>query len=206
VVTSSQIAAEAAVGKPAVRAKFLQLWLTSFGRFDASAVPRLAQLVGEAEWRAVMDLSMLSWIPIELDVEIVDAVAQVLGKERFHAFTRSYVTEILPHAPLGALIDLGSKMIGLSPESFLRWWDKGWRAVYRDCGLVKGSVIDDRHGRIVYEKMPRACTQSEAFIDAVVSTAYAVFPWTGHQGNARVAALRPEEGYLELALEWSRKG
>jgi hypothetical protein len=145
---------------------------------------------------------MLSWVPIALDVEIVDAVAKVLGPVRFGEFTRAYVAEIMPRAPLGALIDLGTKMIGVSPESFLRWWDKGWNAVYREVGKVKGFVLDTSHGRVVYERMPRVCVESAAFVDAIVSTAYAVYTWTGRHGVVQVEALRPEEGYLELTLAW----
>lgn len=187
---------------PAVRAKFLQLWLASFERFEPSGAAKLTQLVGEQKRRAVADLSMLSWVPIALDVEMVDAVAEVLGPVRFGEFTRAYVGEIMPRAPLGALIDLGTKMIGVSPESFLRWWDKGWNAVYRDVGKVKGFVIDGAHGRVVYERMPRVCVESRAFVDAVVSTAYAVYTWTGRSGVVKVSELRADEGYLELALAW----
>jgi hypothetical protein len=194
--------AETALRAPAVRAKFLQLWLSSFERFAPDAVTQLCARVGDDKLRAIGELSMLSWVPIELDIEIVDAIAEVLGKERFHAFTLAYVAEIMPRPPLGALIDLGAKMLGLSPQSFLRWWDKGWKAVYRECGKVKGFVQDENHGSIVYEKMPRACIGSEAFIAAIVSTAQVVFAWNGQHGTVRVAAHRPEDGYLELALSW----
>lgn len=203
--TSGQIAKDAALGRPAVRAKFLQLWLSSFERTNPVSLARLDQIVGEEKRRAIMELSMLSWVPIELDIEIVDAVAQVLGKPQFREFTRAYVSEIMPRAPLGALIDLGTKMIGVSPESFLRWWDKGWRAVYRDCGTARGIVSDATHGRIIYEKLPRACVQSEAFVDAIVSTSYAVYAWTGQRGSARIATFIRDEGYLELKLEWGAR-
>lgn len=205
VATSSEIATEAALGRPAVRAKFLQLWLSSFERFDASAQPLLLAKIGRERFAQIMEVSMLHWVSIEIDVEIVDAIAQILGKERFHAFTHDYVTEILPRAPLGALVDLGMKMIGLSPESFLRWWDKGWRAVYRDCGSVKGVVTGERRGSIVYERLPRVCVESEAFVAAIISSALAVLPWTGHDGEAHVTALRADEGYLELSLAWCER-
>lgn len=204
--TSSEIAAQAARGGPAVRAKFLQLWLHSFERFDAPAAHKLSQLLGEPKRHAVFELSMLSWVPIEFDIEIVEAVAAVLGPVRFGEFTRAYVAEIMPRPPLGALIDLGTKMIGVSPESFLRWWDKGWNAVYRGCGKVKGTATEACHGRIVYEQMPRVCVESSAFVDAVVSTAYAVYAWTNCSGVVRVAALDTTRGYLELELAWHARG
>ena len=185
-----------------MRAKFPQLWLQSLERFDASAIHRLGPLVGEAKLRAVGQLSLLSWLPIELNIEIVEAVAEVLGPLRFAEFTRAYVAEIMPRPPLGALIDLGTKMIGVSPESFLRWWDKGWNAVYRGCGKVRGFVTDSTHGRVVYEKMPRVCIESSAFVDAVVSTAYAVYAWTNCNGVVRVAELDVARGQLTLELSW----
>lgn len=203
---SREIAAQAAHGGPAVRAKFLQLWLHSLERFDPAAAHGLGPLVGEPKLRAVFQLSMLSWVPIELDIEIVEAVAEILGPTRFTEFTRAYVAEIMPRPPLGALIDLGTKMIGVSPESFLRWWDKGWNAVYRGCGKVKGSVVDGAHGHVVYEQMPRACVESDAFVDAVVSTAYTVYAWTNRSGVVRVAARDVARGYLELELSWHARG
>jgi hypothetical protein len=204
--TLRQSGSEAALGRPAVRAKFLQLWLTSFAHTEQDALFRLDRIVGEERRRGIMGLSMLSWIPIELDVEIVDAVSEVLGQERFAAFTRAYVSDIMPRPPLGALIDLGTKMMGVSPESFLRWWDRGWRAVYRGCGVTKGIVSGDAKGSIIYEKLPQACAQSEAFVAAIVSSSYAPFAWTGHDGSVRITSWRPEDGYLELALSWRAKG
>jgi hypothetical protein len=54
--------------------------------------------------------------------------------------------------------------------------------------------------------MPRVCVESSAFVDAVVSTAYAVYAWTNCSGVVRVAALDVTRGYLELELAWHARG
>ena len=196
---------ETSLQPAAVRAKFLQLWLRFPERYDADAAARLAEMIGEEKRKAILDVSMLSWLPIELDVEVVDAVARVMGPRRFNELTRAFFAEIVPKPPLGALLDLGTKMIGLSPQSCLRWWDRGWGAVYRNCGKVRGAVTGEGSGRVSYERMPRVCVQSEAFLEAVLSSSYGVYALTGYHGTVRIAQLQRDEGYLELAFDWRAK-
>lgn len=202
---TSAARSEALPVRPAVRAKFLQLWLSFPERFEPTAGERLRALIGEDKRRAILDVSMLSWLPIELDVEVVDAVAKVMGPQRFSELTRAYFKEIMPRPPLGALLDLGTKIMGLSPPSFLRWWDKGWNAVYRGCGTAKGVALSEHSGRVTYRNLPRVCLQSEAFVEAILSSSYGVYAFTSYMGTVRIAALRKDDGYLELDFCWQGK-
>ena len=192
--------AAAAAGAPAVRAKFLQSWLSFPQRYGADAA-QLVEILSETRCAAIRAAHALVWLPMELDIEVVEAVAQVTGSQ-FGELTRAFFLEIMQRPPLGALFELGSRMMGLSPQSFLRWWDKGWGAVYRDCGKVVGQSQDDCRGLVLYRDMPRMCLGSDAFVEAVLGTAYGVYALTGVEGEVRIARRRPDQGELELALEW----
>jgi hypothetical protein len=195
----------ALAGQPAVRAKFLQQWLTFPEQYDPSVAERLSKLVSSEKRQAIHAAHALVWLPMELDIEVVDAVAQVMGARRFSELTRAFFLQIMLRPPLGALFELGSKLMGLSPEAFLRWWDKGWGAVYRNCGRVAGFVDGPSRGRVLYRNMPKVCLRSDAFVEAVVGTGYGVYKLTGVDGVVRISERRVEHGELDLDLEWQVK-
>jgi hypothetical protein len=202
VTSSSPEIGPALAGEPAVRAKFLQQWLTFPEQFEPASAARLARLVNDEKRHAIQAAHALVWLPMTLDIEVVDAVAHAVGAQRYAELTRAFFLELMLRPPLGALLELGTKLMGLSPEAFLRWWDKGWGAVYRNCGRVGGYVDDERRGRVLYRNMPRLCLQSDAFVEAVVGTAYGVYALTGVEGVVRVTQRRVDQGELDLELEW----
>jgi hypothetical protein len=189
-------------GEPAVRAKFLQHWLTFPEQYEPRAATRLSQLVSDEKRRAIQAAHALVWLPMTLDIEVVDAVAQVVGPAHFSELARAFFLEIMLRPPLGALFELGTKLMGLSPEAFLRWWDKGWGAVYRNCGTATGFVDDAEHGRVVYRNMPRLCLESDAFVEAVVATGRGVYALTSVEGGVRIVQRRIDDGALELEFTW----
>lgn len=205
VTSTSPEIGPALAGEPAVRAKFLQHWLTFPEQFEPAAAARLAQLVDADKRRAIHAAHALVWLPMTLDIEVVDAVAQAVGARRYAELTRAFFLELMLRPPLGALLELGTKLMGVSPEAFLRWWDKGWGAVYRNCGRVTGYVDEQRRGRVLYRNMPRLCLQSDAFVEAVVGTGYGVYALTGVEGVVRVSQRRLDQGELDLELEWQPK-
>jgi hypothetical protein len=192
--------------EPAVRAKFLQHWMALPERYDPGAAIRLARMLGSAKHHSVVAAPALSWLPIELDLEVVHAVAAVLGP-RFNEYARAYFLDIMPRPPLNALMELGTKLMGLTPEGFLRWWDKGWKVIYRGLGTAAGAVDGPGRGRVVHDRMPRICLSSEAFVQALLSSVYGVYTLTSCTGEARITSLRPETGHLEIEMEWQpRRG
>lgn len=195
----------AADDAPAVRAKILQHWLAFAEGYDATSAARLAPLLSARKRATIRDTASLAWLPMALDIEAVDAVAEAMGPKRFSAFARAFFLEIMPRPPLSALFDLGTKLMGLSPESFLKWWSKGWDAVYRDCGTVRCVFDGSSRGRLVFENMPRMCLASEAFVELQVCAAYGIYTLAGTSGVVRVGALDPKAGTLELVLEWRQK-
>lgn len=188
-----------------MRAKILQHWLTFAEGYDSGSAARLAPLLPAQKRASIRDAASLAWLPMALDIEVVDAVAEAMGPKRYSAFARAFFLEIMPRPPLSALFDLGTKLMGLSPESFLRWWSKGWDAVYRDCGTVRSVFDGSSRGRLVFENMPRMCVESEAFVESMVCAAYGIYALAGTSGVVRVGALDAKAGTIELVLEWRHK-
>lgn len=200
--TSSSRPVRAAQGAPAVRAKLLQHWVALAERHDAALTARIAKHLSDDKRQSILSAAALDWLPIELDVEVIDAVAQAMGAARFSAFARAYFLEVMPRQPLAGLLELGTKLMGLSPESFLRWWGKGWDAIYRDCGTVRSSLEAPYRGRVVHQQVPAVCLRSEAFVEALLGSAYGIYALAGTTGVVRVASIEPALGHLELQFEW----
>lgn len=189
-------------GKPAVRARAIQQWLLLAERHDAVTEARLKQLIGEPTLGAIRDAAPLSWVPIELDVKLVEAVANIFGARRFAAFTRAFFLDLVPRPPLNALVDSGIKLMGRTPQSFLRWWGKGWEAIYKNVGTVRSLIDSPVSGRVIHERMPTACVQSEAFVESLLGSAYGVYAFTNTTGVVRVGQHKPHAGLIELEFEW----
>lgn len=191
--------------EPAVRAKFLQHWLTLPERHDPGSAIRLARLIGNDKRQLIFNAPALSWLPIALDLEVVNAVAEVLGARRYSEYARAYFLDIMPRPPLSALVELGTKLVGLTPEGFVRWWDKGWSVVYRGLGTVVGTMDGEFRAQVVHERMPAACLRSDAFVEALLSTAYGVYALTGFEGEASITKRDVERGQVTLQMHWSPK-
>jgi hypothetical protein len=185
-----------------VRARHLQDWLGLVseepepwsGRFRQALAPEVAQPI-EAAGRS-------DWLPVALHVKLAETLAASFGPARAHDYYRRAMGKAVRGVVLGPLVRTGTRLLGLTPASFLRWAAHGWKSSFRDCGSLSGVVIEAGRGRLIYENLPEVCAGSSPWVESAQGSAYGVYDLTGVGGVVRLDTRDLAHGRFELQLEW----
>jgi hypothetical protein len=138
-----------------------------------------------------------------LHVELADLMLLAYGPARAHEHYRRSFADSLRRGIFGPLVRTGKRLFGASPATFLRWAHRGWEASFRSCGHLKGEVLGQGRGKLVYTELPAVCTASEAWLDSAQGSVYGSLDVLEVDGIVRIDKSRRVEGRLEIELEWS---
>ncbi len=187
---------------PAVRAAFTQAALHA----ALAAEPvRLRAALAESPLDQVLDASRSAWIPVEIDMDVTEAITAVLGPDRCTEFWRKSLVETMRSPILGPMVDGVVAVFGLAPESLLRWTPRAWSAVYRNCGTMTVLERGIREGRIGFDDITPALLRSGAFIEALRASFEAVFTLCRVHGEVQVESLDVASRSAVYAFSWTAR-
>lgn len=187
---------------PAVLAKHLQQWLKLVDVREPSRA-RFYAALSEASRRAIVDAAPLAWLPIEIDVEMAEVLAQVLGPVGAHAFYAAMFRATASSSILSPMIRTAWRLFGVGPASFARWIPKGWAALFRDVGTITATVDEGaRRATLVHTGIPRVCAQSEPWVTSLASCVEPILDYARKDGVVRTDRSRLGEGTVVVAIEW----
>jgi hypothetical protein len=138
-------------------------------------------------------------------VELADVMQDAYGPARAHEHYRRSFAVSLRRGIFGPLVRTGTRLLGATPATFLRWVHLGYEASFRCCGELKGEILGPGLGRLIYSGLPAVCTASDPWLDSAQGSAYGSLDVLEVTGVIRVDKSRRSEGRLELGLEWSER-
>lgn len=155
-----------------VRARFLHEWLDNMEHEPTRLRLRFfAALPGDVR-STIEGAPRTSWLPMDLHVLLADITGAALGPASSYDYYRRSVSKSFRGPVLGPMLRTGTRLLGLTPATCLRWASHGWDAVFRDCGVVHGEVSAPGRGRMIYASLPAVCVASAAWIDSAQGSAY----------------------------------
>jgi hypothetical protein len=184
------------------RARHLQDWLRFVAEEPEPWRGRFREALPADVARAITESGRADWLPVGLHVKLAETLHAAFGPARAHDYYRRAMGKNVRGPILGPLFRTGTKLLGLTPASFLRWASHGWKSSFRDCGSLTGHVIEPGRGRLVYENLPEVCCASAPWVDSAQGSAYGVYDMTGVGGVVRVDKHDLAQGHFELQLEW----
>jgi hypothetical protein len=191
--------------EPLVRARHLKDWLIRVAREEDPWRTRFFDAL-PAETRTTIESAVRGqWLPMRLHVELADIMAHAYGPARAHEHYRRSFAAALHGGIFGSLVRTGTRLLGASPATFLRWAHLGWDASFRQAGGLRGEVLGPGIGRLVYSGLPPVCTASDAWLDSAQGSAYGTLDVLETEGVIRVDKSRRSEGRLELSIEWTER-
>jgi hypothetical protein len=125
----------------------------------------------------------VAWMPLTENVQLAEAIASCLGEQRARPFFREVLLLEYQSSLLKPFVDGISRALGVTPAIFVRMAPKGWELVYRDCGVLEGSVVSEREATLVLSDLPLVCVRNKLWLDAVRSTFYTAFDLSHVQGE-----------------------
>lgn len=170
---------------PAVRARHLKTVLDAVrGRADGSRV--LAGLpAGLAA--AVEEAHGADWLPLELNVALVHALAEALGPGEFRATSRRLVRASFDGPLLSKLVRTAAALFGDDPAAWVRWVPHAWALVFRGCGAWRLAV---RPGEAVLHLagLPPACATDDVWLESVAASLSALLDVLDRRGTMELVA------------------
>ncbi len=187
------------------RARHLQEWLDNIEREEDPWRAKFFAAVPDEMRREIESANRVSFLPVAYHVKLADILLDAFGETRAHAYYRRAFAGSLRGPFFGPLVRTGTRVLGLTPASFLRWASRGWDSSFRNCGSLVGEVLSPTSGRLHYKDLPAVCTASDAWLDSAQGSAYGVLDLLGTVGIVRIDKGRRSVGGLDLHLEWTER-
>ena len=111
----------------------------------------------------------VEWLPIEADVELIDALANKLSPAALDSLVRDRQRLEMGSALFKTFVSTILRLLGGgSPATLVRHFPKGWSQVFSECGRVEIEEAEGvGHARLRIADLPAVCIASRAWIDAI---------------------------------------
>jgi hypothetical protein len=141
----------------------------------------------------------VEWIPIEADVELLDAMAALLPAAGVEALVRERQRQEMGSALFKTFVATIGKLVGLTPTSLVRQIPKGWGQLFQECGTVQVRAVGERTAELAVTGLPAVCLASPAWLDAMPVGMRTLFELVGTSGEVR---RQGAPGEVTLSFDW----
>jgi hypothetical protein len=146
--------------------------------------------------------SRLSWLPIELDVELTLAIYAELGAGAAHELFRRNLSSALAPPILRSLAQGALRLFGASPARLFGWAPKVYAQIYRDSGEMRFEGDGPGSARLELRRLPPAVAQSRDYLDGLAGAIAAGFDLIGVKGEVTIERLDPAKLRAAFRIEW----
>lgn len=188
---------------PAVRAAFTRAALHEVLGMEPAVASHVRAALPPAAIATVLDAARNAWIPVDIDMDVTEAITAALGPERCKAFWRKGLVDTMESPILKPLLDGVVGMFGLAPESLMRWAPRAWEAIYRNCGTMTVLERGLRSARLSLDDITPALVRSGAFIEALRASCEAVFTLCRVYGEVHVESFDAASRSAVYAFTWT---
>lgn len=164
-------------------------------RVLARLQPTTLQRLRSAAW--------LEWLPLEIDLELSQAVADVFGADIDRARAHLCVLHLFKTPLLRPFIRGAVILFGLSPGTLIATVPRGWPAIFRNAGVMRYEVDGGLHRSLIYEDVPPVVLGNPQYLESLAGALESVFALSKVNGSVTVGPLDVAARRVELHFEWS---
>lgn len=192
------------MGEPAVQASYMKQFaaqvreLGADGERVVASDPELFAELDEA-WR-------MTWLPIETNVRMVDALYGTLGTARTRTFLADQIGAQLDTPLWRSFVEGAVRLLGLDPGSLSRWLPQTLALVFRSCGSWNVGREGEAAAVLRGENVPRVLVVHPHWADSVAAGLHALFSLCKTSGEAHVEERDPQTGLIRISLRWKPAG
>jgi len=136
---------------------------------------------------AIQAAVSVAWLPIELDVELTDAVERVAGRARMREWSRNAIVRSTEGPLLRPMLSALTRM-GMTPHSAFKRVPYGWSLIYRGCGDLSYEAVGPKEVLIIQRDAPRAILDSPSYVHGIA----AAFEGIAQIAGGRAPHAEPE--------------
>jgi hypothetical protein len=169
---------------------------------------RLAALAREAPElaREVAAASRMSWLPIALNVRLVEAAAACFGAERGLEILSGCVLAQFETPLWKGFIGSAVRLLGTEPGSLGRFLPQAFSLVFRDCGRwsVEGRTAHEL--RVVVRELPEPLAAHRLWLRSLAIGMTPLFTLCGTDGRSALEDVDPRARQASYVLRWKPRG
>jgi hypothetical protein len=184
---------------PSVRARHPQMLLALVRERHAD---RHAPLTASLRHHATIEARLpVEWIPIEADVELIEALGRLLAPAPVAALVEERQRREMGSALFKSFVATLGTLFGLTPATMARQIPKGWGQVFQDCGCVQVRALAERGAELAVVGLPAVCLDSAAWLDAIPVGMTMLYELVGARGTVTRAPVGAD-GAVTLRFAW----
>jgi len=187
---------------PAVRASHLKEDLAALASLGPELERRVRARASTQTLRAIEDATRVDWLPIELNVDLAEAVFAEAGEARTRAWARASF-QLSLNAFFKPLLETVLRLFDPTPHRIYGLVPRAWPAVYRNAGTATVEERDAAEARITVQDLPFAL-MNDAFLRAVAGTFECVLELAKVDGRVEVLPWEAGARSSTWSATWQR--
>ena len=188
---------------PAVRASHLKEDVAALSTLGHDLESRVRARVATRTLRVIEDATRVDWLPLELNVELAEAVFQEAGDARTRAWASASFGLSL-NAFFKPLMESALRLFDPTPHRIYGFLPRAWPTVYRNSGSVSVEEEGPSATRIVASQLPFTL-MNEAFLRAVAGTWEYGYALTKLRGEVQLLPFEPRSRTATWIASWNPK-
>lgn len=188
--------------RPRILASFVKSVLDGADRCDRALGERVRARLSEADRAALAASGPVSFVPVELDVAVTEALFAEAGETRAREILRENLLVTFDAPILSSFVGGALRLLGRNPARLLGWSAKVWGQLYRDCGAIRFERTGETAGRLALAELPACVAASRPYLSGMEAAFDASFALMDAEGSVRLAALDPAAGTAAFELVW----
>lgn len=184
---------------PAVQASYMK---NLFAALDEGG--RLGRLV-EADPELIAEVEAAprtAWLPIALNVRVVEAMARAFGAERGITILAECVYAQFDTPLWRNFVAGGIRLLGRDPGSLGRWIPQALKLVFRDCGVWSAERSAPSELTVTAQELPPELASHELWIRSLAVGFTPLLTLCGASGTSELATLDADAGSATFVVRW----
>ncbi|MEB2343946.1 MAG: hypothetical protein OZ948_04335 [Deltaproteobacteria bacterium] len=187
--------------RPRILASFVRSVLDGVDRSDLCLGERVRARIGEATRDALAAAGPISFVPVELDVEVTEALFAEAGEARGREIERENLLLTFDAPILSSFMNGALRLLGRDPARLFGWSAKVWGQLYRDCGTIRFVPEGESRGRLELDGLPACIAASRPYLAGMEAAFDAAFTLLDVEGSVRLESA-DSRGRASYEVAW----
>jgi len=188
------------MGPPSVQAAYMKQFAARVHVLGAAGQRVVAADPGL--FREIDASSRMSWLPVELNVRMIDALYGALGPRRAREFQSDQITSQFGTPLWRSFVEGGVRLLGLDPGDMVRWLPSALGLIFRDCGGWSIERGDGSSAVLCAWGLPPVLSAHPHWLDSVAGGIHALFILCKTSGETELAQVDAGQGAARIVIRW----
>ena len=183
---------------PVIRVRHLKENVAALDCFDSEVQAAIRRDLGDTVGLVERSASS-AWLPIEVDIELGEAVGRACGEDGVYEWSRRALERSMGGPLLSGIVRGALGMFGPDPKGLLKLVPRSISSVYRNCGTWSSTEISAKAVDLHWHEVPQAFKASELSQVGFAGAFVAVLDVVRASGEATCAAT--PDG-IDFRIRW----